>query len=387
MSGRLPAERRRDLRCVAAALAIACGACCRVVAPGPVAAPSPEPIPVGEKREHGALDRVRNAGAEGSESSDRPTGGKAKTFAEDAALDWLARNANTDGGWGAGASDPATTGWALLAMLGAGETHQTGSHKGTVKAGLRWLKEHQDGDGWFVPRGSAPLRTQMIATLAMIEAYGLTQSHLLHEPAQRATDAVLSTRLPAGGWGDGSGDGGRDAVLTVYGALVCASARLAELALADPPFADLGARILRGPSPRSPVDAAADAMTLVLCEGAAPTHPGPETFDALVAAFLDRGPAVDAPDVDDRPEYVWLATNAAYHAAGDARKRWVAVLVDVLVPTQVRTAGADDGSWPARGGESVAATTALRCIALESFYRGFGKGRARREMYRTNETR
>jgi squalene-hopene/tetraprenyl-beta-curcumene cyclase len=76
------------------------------------------------------------------------------------AVAWLAEHQNPDGGWGEdmrsyddralagrGVSTASQTAWALLALLAAGES-------GTVvDAGVRWLADHQRGDGtWDEPQ-------------------------------------------------------------------------------------------------------------------------------------------------------------------------------------------------------------------------------------------
>jgi squalene-hopene/tetraprenyl-beta-curcumene cyclase len=76
------------------------------------------------------------------------------------AVAWLEQHQNPDGGWGEdmrsyddqalagrGASTASQTAWALLALLAAGESGPV------VEAGVRWLAEHQRGDGtWDEPQ-------------------------------------------------------------------------------------------------------------------------------------------------------------------------------------------------------------------------------------------
>ena len=78
---------------------------------------------------------------------------------------------------------------ALLAFLGAGETHRTGHYKETVRKGLRYLKQIQDPEGCFGPRTTNHFTySTAIATLAMAEAYAMTGSPLFKESAQRGVD-------------------------------------------------------------------------------------------------------------------------------------------------------------------------------------------------------
>ncbi len=143
-------------------------------------------------------------------------------------LRWLARHQNADGSWTAAgvrehcsADDPCPdpkatwsrnydeglTGMALLAYLGAGFSHeskqwlldpitrqrwQVGE---VVKNGLRWLKSRQNADGSF-SRDRAFLYNEALATLALTEAYGLTQNRYWMEPAQRGIDFIQNAQRP-----------------------------------------------------------------------------------------------------------------------------------------------------------------------------------------------
>jgi hypothetical protein len=133
----------------------------------------------------------------------------------DSGLKWLHWHQDPDGHWdsdgfpeqcklnlcdGAGMADQdvAVTGLALLAFLGAGESHKHGTFKKTVRHGLRWLSQIQTEDGRFgpeVPR--ALVDGHAVATLAMCEAYARTGSPLFREKARRALDHLLA-RPPAG---------------------------------------------------------------------------------------------------------------------------------------------------------------------------------------------
>jgi len=65
-------------------------------------------------------------------------------------LQWLAAQQQSDGRWrldGGMRTDSAATSLALLAFLGAGQTHLTGRHEAQVALGLRWLLAQQAEDG------------------------------------------------------------------------------------------------------------------------------------------------------------------------------------------------------------------------------------------------
>ena len=94
------------------------------------------------------------------------------------------------------ASDVETTGWALLAFLGAGYSHLSKDEfdglcfGAVVRRGLEWLKERQDARGAVAAPGSA---AQAVAALALSEAYGLTASLHFKDGAQKAMDVVSAS--------------------------------------------------------------------------------------------------------------------------------------------------------------------------------------------------
>ncbi len=83
--------------------------------------------------------------------------------------------------------DPGVTGLALCAFLGAGYTNR-GRHPfaKTVSKGLRYLKNVQDAEGCFGPRTSQHyIYNHATASLAMVEAYGMTGSPIFKGSAQK----------------------------------------------------------------------------------------------------------------------------------------------------------------------------------------------------------
>jgi len=152
-------------------------------------------------------------------------------------LRWLARHQNDDGSWSPATlnevcpcDDPAynpkkpysrqydtgLTSLALLAFLGAGHTHESKAdlvdtsmgkrHKigNIVKKGLQWLVARQNQDGSFSP-DRAFLYNEALASMAVSEAYGLTQARFWREPAQRSLDFLQRAQRPSptgnGLWG------------------------------------------------------------------------------------------------------------------------------------------------------------------------------------------
>ncbi len=152
----------------------------------------------------------------------------ASELAVERALDWLSRHQDVDGRWNAGIAryengsavpgdtaftahcppgevcsgecaywdaDTALTGLALLAYLGAGNTHVRGRYAGTVGKGLDFLIARQKVDGDL--RGDSVvvgMYCHAMATLALCEGFALTGDERLREPATRAVAFLVRSR-------------------------------------------------------------------------------------------------------------------------------------------------------------------------------------------------
>ena len=143
--------------------------------------------------------------------------------AVESALAWLAANQHESGKWiaqdyGGGRepsvqgqlrgkaglhADTGITGLALLAFMGAGETHLKGDYRKTVQRGLEWLLGQQSGDGNL--SGKATLYARMychaMATMAVCEALALTGDSRVRPYAQLAIDYTVNSQdSVSGGW-------------------------------------------------------------------------------------------------------------------------------------------------------------------------------------------
>jgi hypothetical protein len=127
-------------------------------------------------------------------------------------LAWLTQMQNKDGSWqydaGYPADKAAATGMAMLAFLGAGQSHAEGRYKQTVQAGLDWLVKNVNMDqgqtsGQF--NTISNMYSQGIATLALVEAYGMTKDKQvrakLKPVAQAAVDYIQRAQGNNGSWG------------------------------------------------------------------------------------------------------------------------------------------------------------------------------------------
>ncbi len=172
--------------------------------------------------------------------------------AVDDGLRWLAAHQSPNGGWeaagfgvwcdgrpisdatkrpeGKGKSlyDTGVTGLALQAFLGAGYTNR-GKHPfaKVVSRGLRFLKNVQDPEGCFGPRSTQQyIYNHAMASIAMIEAYAMTESPIFKGSAQRALDFIKLARNPYFAWRYGIKPGDNDTSISGWMFLALNSAQL-----------------------------------------------------------------------------------------------------------------------------------------------------------------
>jgi hypothetical protein len=130
-------------------------------------------------------------------------------------LEWLRAHQAPDGSWscegfadgcdciglGRGENDVGTTGLALLAFLGAGNTPHVGPHAETVARAVRYLVDSYDTKrGVFGQRTFTYAYSHAIATMALSEAAGFTRSRAVREVAQHAVRRIGAWRTEGSGW-------------------------------------------------------------------------------------------------------------------------------------------------------------------------------------------
>ena len=120
-------------------------------------------------------------------------------------LEWLAAHQRKDGGWrfemnadqfcncrnpGTNGSTTGATGLALLPFLGAGHTHLEGDYQEVVHDGLYYLTNRMV----MTPNGAdlqeGTMYAQGIATIALCEAYAMTDDENMRDAAQKAVDFI-----------------------------------------------------------------------------------------------------------------------------------------------------------------------------------------------------
>jgi hypothetical protein len=316
-------------------------------------------------------------------------------------LDWIVRHQRPDGGWslnfqgqckGYGCpahrsveTESAATGLALLPLLGAGHIHTAKSrYQGNVREGLAWLVSHQQADGDLYVGGSE--RTQMyshaIASMALCEAYGLSNDPKLRAPAQRAIDFIVNAQNPAtGGWRYAPGQAGDTSVFG-WQMFALRSARLSGLKI--PRNVAKGCRAYLD-------EAAADEKKITYAY--LPGGPGTPvmTAEALLSRqylgwprdlpALVKGTGHIAADLNQSTErniYYWYyATQLLHNMQNKDWERWNVRVRDGLVAMQMTSAGCERGSWdpfvpqPDRWGTAGGRLfmTSLSVLTLEVYYR------------------
>ena len=186
---------------------------------------SEEVLPQGDAR---TLEGYTGNGLEGRGEQGRlnralTSGGSRESEAAVArALVWLAAHQQADGGWNfdhrtgpcngrcgeAGRMTDCRTGataMALLPFLGAGQTHKQGQYKEVVRRGLYFLVSQmkvQKQEGLpcgDLAQGSGGMYSHGLASIALCEAYAMTQDKTLREPAQLSLNHIMFAQDPRGG--------------------------------------------------------------------------------------------------------------------------------------------------------------------------------------------
>ena len=323
-------------------------------------------------------------------------GSDATEAAVTAALEWIVRQQQKDGLWsmqgpyqngGSQENRLAATAMALLALQGAGQTHQVGEHQAVVARAWKKLLAGQQRNGSF-DVGRLPAQHELYShaqvTIALCELYGMTRDPELAEPAERALAYCLAAQGPNGGW---RYEPGKDGDMSVTGWYMMAL-KSAEMAGMDVPpeaferiegFLDLVAtqegrrygyrreNLLRD---ASPVTAAVSAEGL-LCR----QYLGWAQNDPRIIAGLEAIMAEKPLDFGgDKDVYAWYyITQVAHHTQGRPWARWNAS-VRAELPSRQLSTGKERGSWdPAldRWG-SIGGRLFVTCFStwmLEVYYR------------------
>jgi uncharacterized membrane protein YgcG len=343
-------------------------------------------------------------------------GGGAKTESVMmAALLWLANHQSPDGRWdcdgfdaqckknkcdghGESTYDVGITGLSLLCFLGAGFTHQEGPFKKTVKDGLLYLKSVQDEDGIFGGKNCSHYQyNTACASLAMVEAYGMTGANAFREPAQKGVSWVLRSQNPYRAWRYGAADGDNDSSVTGWMTMVLKSAVMAGIdvdhvaldnaanfidEMTDPGNGRCGyqqkgglpARVQGPAMEKFPANNSESLTSVGILVRVFDGHTAGSDDKIMKGADLLAAqlPKWDPPFIDF---YYWYyGTLAMYQVGGSHFDKWNEAMKTAIIAHQNTDNTKDEyGSWDpvdpwsTEGGRVY--STALNCLCMEVYYR------------------
>jgi hypothetical protein len=305
-------------------------------------------------------------------------------------LAWLARQQLSDGRWmlnspnlsekdrGAEANDVAATALGLLPFLAAGKTHKAingNTHDKVVDKGLKFLLRSQDAKtGYF----GVSMYAHGLATIAMCEAYGLSQDPVLRRPAQAAVNLLVNVQHEGGGWRYGPSKQPGDLSISGWQMMALKSAQMAGLDVA--PIAIARAKSFLNSSANAdegysyiPGSGSTARMTAVglLCrqymENWGPSHP--RMIKAIQTQIKQNPP--DRQDV----YYYYYATQVMHHFGGEEWKTWNDKMREYLISKQEKNQqhvnfgswSPDGDQWGRAGGRLM--MTSLNLLTLEVYYR------------------
>ncbi|HZZ81313.1 MAG TPA: prenyltransferase/squalene oxidase repeat-containing protein [Gemmataceae bacterium] len=313
-------------------------------------------------------------------------------------LKWLVRQQMSDGRWmlnspnlpdkdrGTESNDIAGTALGLLPFLAAGKTHLPSSktknkapneYDKVVDKGLKFLIRSQDKQsGYF---GSS-MYAHGLATIAMCEAYGLSQDPILRRPAQMGINLLVNTQHERGGWRYGASKQEGDLSVTGWQIMALKSGMMSGL---DVPTITVkrAKNFLQGTcnektegycyleDRQNPTY----RMTAVglLCrqylENWGPSHP---RMIKSIQTYIKSHP----PTIQD-VYYYYYATQVMHHFGGEEWKNWNEAMREQLIKKQDgNNNSAHFGSWSPAGDQWGRAggrlmITSLNLLTLEVYYR------------------
>lgn len=322
-------------------------------------------------------------------------GGSAQTEQAVAdALAWLAAHQEADGHWSPGADadkqskySVGATSFALLALLGAGNSEDTGPYAEQVHRGVKWLIDHQSpSGGYLTPQMGCYGYEQPMAATAIAEAALLSHHAVTLDSARRALNQAINDQSSSGAWyytprtGSEPRSSGDLSITSWYaqflyltrGSELNAGDAVLEHAqdyLASCQSMDHGFNYTLSGQDPSDSCTAMGAYSLQLLRG---TNESSTLGVEWLAQHLPPPEAGPLDPIDARfGIYVSLfKTNCLHYNGGPAWERWNAALKDSLLKLQSHE-GESKGSFS--NGKiqylGTAGMTAMAALIFESYYR------------------
>lgn len=296
-----------------------------------------------------------------------------------AALRWLKDHQAADGSWSTAKYTDALSALAVLAFLGHGETADSEEFGLTVSKGISYVASCVGPNG--IVR-SQNMYAQGAVTLALAEAYGMTQSPNAREPLVKAVAANLLAQtakkikaIHVGGWRYAPQSSDADTSVTGWLVMGLKSARLAGITIPDEAF-EMASKYLwnmysdhGGFGYAEPGQGINTSAVGILCQ----QFMG-HGDDKRIKKALDvyKGHRVDWDHASHSDVlYGWYyATQAMFQAGGAYWTYWNKEIRDPVVKAQ-----AGDGHWdpPPKSGREhdygAVYSTTICCLILEVYYR------------------
>lgn len=308
------------------------------------------------------------------------------------ALEWLAAHQLPNGSWSLVHSagpcqgrckndgskerfQPAATGLALLAFLGAGYTHKAGKYQREVNSGVYYLlqiMEEANDTGSFLHQSESGMYNHGIAAFALCEAYQLSGDADLKRPAQLAINFIASAQGYTGGWGYLPKQPG-DLTISGWQMMALKSAHAAGLDVSPAVIVRIDNFLNSKQTPneiyygygkpdREPT-CSSIGMMLRMFRGRPPS----DTRVLELAQFLvKKGPS------NTDCYFNYYATLFLFHVGDQPWRTWNPKVRDYLIRTQSQT-DHEAGSWYFDNAYSEVGgrlyTTAMCAMTLEVYYR------------------
>jgi hypothetical protein len=300
-------------------------------------------------------------------------------------------------------SDTAATGMALMSFFGAGYHHKDDKYAQVIRNGLDFLIKNQKEDGdLYLPLDeesdrSAWLYSHGIATIALCEAYGMTQDPDLREPAQKAIDFAVAAQHPTrGGWRY-SPQYGSDTSVTGWLMMALMSGKLANLKVPDEVFEKIEGWLDKAqtsgnerytyrynpfaPNTESQIHGRTANKTMTAVGLLMRLYTGWRRDNEYMIRgadyLMENLPEIGSRRDPERDTYYWYyATQVMFHMRGKYWEAWNDRLHPLLVNSQIKE-GTMAGSWDPRrpvpdrwaphAGRMY--VTTMNLLSLEVYYR------------------
>ena len=287
----------------------------------------------------------------------------------DKGLKYLESKQRPDGGW---ANNNAINAWTLLAYLGRGHVPGRGPYKDVLEKGKKYLLSTQQPTGYT---SFGTMYEHGLATLALVEMYGMDPDPELEEKTRKAVNLILKCQSPQGGWNYGATPVNGDLSVSVMQIVAMRAANNAEMPVPAEQLeraitylkaheAPGGGGFGYGGPGGGPQTSAAGVISMQLLGKY--DHPTlPKTLDyvaSIPVAWNASGPSYFY-------YFHYYAIQAMYQAGGKYWNDWHPKVRDLLLDKQNA-----DGSWDVPPGTAEAPyngdkvyATAVACLVLDIY--------------------